>query len=238
MSTCKRCANEFDGNFCPNCGAAETLARINGKYILGEIGSVLNFNKGILYTIRELIIRPGESIRTFIQEDRNRLVKPVIFLILCSLIYSITQEVLHFEDGYVNAEMGESAITKIFAWVQSNYGYANIIMGVFIALWARILFRKSGFNIFEILILVFFVMGVGMLIYTFFGLAESASGLSILHFGGIIGFLYTGWAIGRFFNTGKFSGYVLGFLAYFIGFLNFTIVAVVIGALIDMINGL
>ena len=61
----------------------------------------LNFDRGILYTVRELLLRPGKTVRQFIQEDRNRLVKPIVFIIVCSLIYSLIQQVVRFEDGYV-----------------------------------------------------------------------------------------------------------------------------------------
>ncbi len=50
---------------------------------------MINFDKGIFYTIKELLIRPGENIPKFIHNDRNRLVKPLIFVIVCSLIYTI-----------------------------------------------------------------------------------------------------------------------------------------------------
>ncbi|MBX2844109.1 MAG: DUF3667 domain-containing protein [Flammeovirgaceae bacterium] len=130
----------------------KTLERINGKYIWNEISSVLNFDKGILYTIRELLLRPGKNIQIFILEDRNRLVKPIVFIIITSFIYTLAQQLLHFKD-YVNAGgFEESAITNIFGWIQKNYGYANILMAIFIAGWIKIFFRKYEYNFFEILI--------------------------------------------------------------------------------------
>lgn len=236
MNFCKNCNTEITQNYCPNCGIPVELTRINGQYIVKEIGNVLNFDKGILYTIRELILRPGVSIRKFIQEDRNRLVKPIIFLILSSLIYTIAQQTLHFEDGYVKADMGNSAVTKIFEWIQNNYGYANIFMGVFIAFCTKLFFRKSGFNIYEILILIFFTMGIGMLIYTIFGITESLTKFRILHIGGIIGAIYSIWAIGQFFDKQKASSYLKSFLSYFLGWLTSIIFVVIVGILIDLIN--
>ena len=212
------------------------LARINGQYIVNEIRSVLNFDKGLLYTIRELILRPGVNIRKFIQEDRNRLVKPIIFLIVCSLICTFTQQLLHFEDGYIKADVGDSAVTKIYEWIRTNLGYANIIMGLFIALWTKVLFRKSGFNIYEILILIFFTMGIGMLVYTLFGIAESLTKLKILHLGSLIGIIYSIWAIGRFFNRHKVSSYIKDFFSYFLGWMTSIILVTAIGILINLIN--
>ncbi|NNE28989.1 MAG: DUF3667 domain-containing protein [Saprospiraceae bacterium] len=236
MNTCKKCESEFQGNYCHNCGTPLTLRRINGKYILSEIGSLFNFEKGFLYTIRELIIRPGENIRIFIQEDRNRLVKPIIFLILCSLLYTLAQQAFQWEDGYVTGNIGESTVTNFLIWIQNNYGYANVFMGLFIGLWTRTMFRKSGFNIYENLIVIFFAMGIGMLIFAMFGIVVSVTGWKILPFGGIIGVLYAIWVIGSFFYKGKVSTYIKAFFAYFLGYFTFMILVVLIAFLIDLIS--
>ena len=71
MNKCKNCKLEKDNKFCPNCWNPKELKRIDKEYIISEIGSVLNFDKGILYTIKELLIRPGITIRKFIREDEN-----------------------------------------------------------------------------------------------------------------------------------------------------------------------
>ena len=166
MNNCKNCKTEVTKNYCPNCGTPITLPRINGRYIFKAITSVLNFDKGILLTIKEILIRPGQNVKHFIHEDRNRLVKPLIFIIICSLIYTVAQHLLHFEDAYVDyGEFEGSSVAKIFDWIKANYGYANILMAIFIAMWIKLFFRKYNYNFFEILILLCFVIGVSMLIY-------------------------------------------------------------------------
>ena len=226
-------------NYCSNCGTPVALKRINGQYILKEISSVLNFDKGILYTIRELLLRPGKNIQTFILEDRGRLVKPIIFIIITSLIYTLAQQFFHFEDGYVNAVgFEESATTKIFGWIQSNYGYANILMAIFIAGWIKVFFNKYEYNFFEILILLCFVMGIGMLIYTVFGIIESITKMQILQAGGMIGLIYTSWAIGRFFDNNKKVNYLKAFLSYLLGMITFFLGAIILGMGFDLIKGI
>lgn len=235
IDTCKNCSIQFQGEFCIQCGASRQLERISGKYIISEIGKVLNFDKGILFTIKELLIRPDISVKKFIHEDRNRLVKPIIFIIVCSLIYTLAQQIFHFEDGYVNAGGFDenSAKLYIFKWIQSNYGYSNILMAVFIVLWIKILFRKYDYNFFEILVLLLYLMGTGMLIYTCFGIFESATTFKVLHIGGLIGFIYISWAVGRFFDGNKKISFIKVAIAYFLGFLSFFIVALILGFSID-----
>ena len=237
LDQCKKCGEELKGDYCSKCGNPKTLKKINGSYIISEIVSVLNFDKGIFYTIKELLLRPGKNVQKFIHNDRNRLVKPIIFVIVCSLIYSITQQLLKFEDGYVSAGgFGDSAITKIYQWIQQNYGYANILMAVFIAGWIKLFFKKYKYNFFEIIILLCFTMGIGMLIYTTFGIIESITKIKVLHIGGIIGFIYISWAIGQFFDKTKKMNYLKGIFAYFLGMITFYFLVIIIGLVIDFMS--
>ena len=145
-TNCKNCKTEVNFNYCHHCGQPVILKRINGHYIIHEVEHVLHFEKGILYTIRELLIRPGENVKQFISENRSRLVKPIIFIIITSLAYSLINHYFHLEDGYVNySEQQQSTTGIFFKWVQAYYGYSNIIMGIFIAFWIKLFFRKYNY---------------------------------------------------------------------------------------------
>ena len=215
----------------------KTLDRIDGKYIWSQISSVINFDRGIFYTIRELIIKPGNTVREFLLYDRNRIVKPMVFLIVCSLVYTMFQQLLHFEDGYVNAGgFGDSAVSNIFNWIQKNYGYANILMSIFIAGCIKLFFKKYDYNFYEIIILLCFIMGVGMLIYTTFGILESITKIKILQIGAILAIIYTAWSIGQFFDSNKKINYLKGLFAYILGMITFYFLAVILGSGIDLIS--
>lgn len=233
---CKNCNFEVNSKFCPNCGQPTNLKRIDGHYIIHEIEHVLHFERGILYTIRELALNPGQSIRNYLSENRSRLVKPIIFIIITSLIYSLSINFFHVEDGYVKFE-GEKLTTsiKIFKWIQGHYGYANIIIGIFMAFWTKLFFKKHQFNFFEILILLCFIMGVGMIIFSFFALLEGITKVNLKGIGGMVGIVYSTWAIGHFFGKDKILNYVKAFFAYILGMLTFTFGAIFLGVLIDLI---
>ena len=231
---CKSCNTEITSKFCHECGHPATLHRIDGHYILHEIQHVLHFEKGILFTIRELITNPGQNIRFYLSENRSRLVKPIIFIILTSLIYSLANHFFHFEDGYVNyLDTQPSTTTKIFKWIQGHYGWSNIIMGIFIAFWTKLFFKKYDFNFFEILILLCFVMGIGMLIYSVFGIAQGITQMKLMQYAGLFGFSYSAWAIGQFFEKKKVISYIKAISAYLLGMLTFSLVAILIGTIID-----
>lgn len=65
LTNCKNCNHRVNDNFCSKCGQAVQLKRIDAHYIQHEIVHVLHFESGIFYTIKELLIRPGQNIRMF-----------------------------------------------------------------------------------------------------------------------------------------------------------------------------
>ena len=113
----------------------KTLDRIDGKYIWSQISMVTNFDSGIFYTTRELVIRPGHAVKEFLFHDRSRMVRPIVFLIICSLVYTIFQQLFHYDNGYSNLQgFEDSAVSTVMNWIQRNFGYANILMSIFIAI--------------------------------------------------------------------------------------------------------
>jgi hypothetical protein len=235
---CKNCNTEINSKFCPDCGQPASLKRIDGKYIIHEIEHVLHFERGILYTIRELITNPGQNIRNYLSENRSRLVKPIIFIIITSLIYSLTVSIFHIEDGYVKFEGDATKYTtqlKITKWIQSHYGYANLIMGVFTAFWIKLFFKKHKLNLFEIIIMLCFVMGMGMLIFSVFALLQGLTNLNLMSIGGMVGIAYCTWAIGHFYGKTQIINYVKAFFAYILGMITFILLATILGITIDLI---
>lgn len=88
---CKNCCSKIKGKYCPNCGQCATLKRIDKHYISHEIQHLLHFEEGFIYTVKELLTRSGNSIRMYLDENRNKHMKPVAFLIFTSLLYTIVE---------------------------------------------------------------------------------------------------------------------------------------------------
>lgn len=235
--TCSNCHTTIDNNFCGNCGHPVQIKRIDKDYVLHEIWHILHFDKGIFYTIKELLIRPGQNVKEFIASNRSRLVKPVIFIIITSLIYTLTSNFFHIEKGYVNFDGArQSAIGLIFAWIQHHYGYANIIMGMYIAFWAKLFFKRYDYNYFEILILLCFTMGIGMLIFSVFAIIEGLTKISLMNISGALSIVYVTWAIGQFFDQRKAVSYFKALAAYLLGMIVFACSLVLLGILIDLLK--
>jgi len=233
---CRNCNATVTGNFCSDCGQPLQINRVDWHYIVHEIQHVLHFEKGILYTIKELLLRPGTSINAFITTDRSRLVKPVLFIIVSSLIYTTIDHLFHIEQGYINYNDTKNSPSRlIYEWIQSHYGYTNIIMGLFIAFWLKLFYRVQGYNLFEILILLCFVMGMGMLIFSVFAIAEGLTGIHMMQISSILGLSYCCWAIGHFFDKKRIASYLKALGAYILGMATFSISVFALGLLVDFI---
>jgi hypothetical protein len=234
---CKNCKTELNSKFCPDCGQPTNLKRIDGHYIIHEIEHVLHFERGILYTVRELITKPGQNIRNYLSENRSRLVKPIIFIIVTSLIYTLISHFFHIEEEYVNYNgLEKSSIGTILKWIQGNYGYASILTGIFIAIWLKVFFRKYGYNFFELLIMLCFVQGISMLIFAVFAFAEGLLHFKLLNVAGIIGVIYVIWAIGNFFEAKKIGNYLKASISFLLGTITFYIIIFAIGITIDILT--
>ncbi|PSK91139.1 DUF3667 domain-containing protein [Taibaiella chishuiensis] len=237
IAICNSCQQDIPENYCSKCGTPARLKRIDRHYIQHEIEHILHLEKGIFYTVKELVVQPGESINTFILNNRNRLVKPIVFIIVTSLIYTVTNHFFHIEEGYLNFDKTNTAgINPVNQWVQHHYGYANIIMGVFIACWQKLFFRKYGYNFFELLIVLCFVQGVGMLLFSLFAIAEGLSHAHLLHYGGMLFMGYHAWAVGQFFEKNKFVNYLKAVGAYLLGIITFSICVLLLGFLLHAIH--
>lgn len=213
-----------------------TLDRIDSTYLWNEVRSVLNFDKGVFYTIREILLRPGLTVKHFLYRDRSQLVRPLVFIILCSLVYSLSQQIFGFEDGYVGLSFGEQpSVEAVFEWISTHYGYSNILISICMGIWLRLFFSKEGFNFYEILILLCYVVGVGMLFFAVIGIINSLIDLKILDKVFFLGVIYIIWAIANFFGQSRIMNYLKAVFAYFLAYITFSFAAILVGLILKFI---
>lgn len=83
---CINCAHAVAGpeqKFCPRCGQPTPVHRIDWHFLAHELEhSVLHMDRGILYSIRELMLRPGRLMRDYIDGRRGNHVKPLLLIMV------------------------------------------------------------------------------------------------------------------------------------------------------------
>lgn len=164
------CLHPNAGKFCPDCGRLIQVPRYSWSEMSGAQGDVL-FEKGFRRTLMGLFLHPGPSIRTFLFQDRNHLVKPTAYLLL-ALAFSLWAE------RYTQTAVACAADDTICQLIdQSATQIQAMLIGV-LALVYRLAFRKVGLSLWEyvagfcyivaqssilggLLSLLFYVLGLG-----------------------------------------------------------------------------
>ncbi|MFV0417797.1 MAG: DUF3667 domain-containing protein [Dysgonomonas sp.] len=204
---CKNCENMVNGAYCSHCGQSVHTGRINFHYVLHELQhSILHVDKGIFYTIKELIIRPGYAIRDYLSGKRVGHFKPFSFVIILGAIYGF---LVHFFNLYpevhIFSDVTVGTVDKnrvMFEWMYAHYSLIMFVIIPVSALSSYLVFRKSGYNYMEHVIIYSYITGIHiiilMAIYPLYYLTMS----SVVYFVTfIVTYFYNVWVLAQLFKT-------------------------------------
>lgn len=93
----------------------QALKRIKLTNLFEYLLNTVNLERGLLYSIRELLLRPGRSIREYLFEDRTKLTKPFKLLILIVSVATFLTLQITPKEGQTNFIEG----------IESGYFQAN-----------------------------------------------------------------------------------------------------------------
>lgn len=148
--TCKNCNHHFKGNFCPHCGQNAQVEAIGVKYFLHDIPhSVFHVDKGFLYTFKELLFRPGKTLRDYLAGKRVKHFRPFAYVILMATIYILLSGLIKkatvFLGGQtgVNVKFGEQS----FFWHYLSVFFFLMIPFASFATWLAL--RREKYNYWE-----------------------------------------------------------------------------------------
>ncbi|MFZ1686012.1 MAG: DUF3667 domain-containing protein [Flavobacteriales bacterium] len=90
MATCKNCGAPVSGAFCASCGQKASTERIGWHWLVHEVQhSIFHVDKGILFTLKELFIRPGRMLGDFLEGQRKRHFPPLSLMLVLAAVYSL-----------------------------------------------------------------------------------------------------------------------------------------------------
>ena len=227
MDTCKSCNEPVSGNYCQHCGSAVCLEKIDKKYFSSEIRDLIGAESNTISSFIKLLYSPGVCTLEFINQDRSKYVRPIVYLIFTSMIYTIVYNI--FGSG---ADVIDTSEYSTFDYVTDylvdlifiqNAGYSNLIINLILAFFLKRVFKKYGFNIYEILVLLCFISGTGNLVFSVFKIISyflPADMAAILD--GRVNMLigaYTIWGVGSFFDKKKAGSYIKVIVSYILVFI-------------------
>jgi hypothetical protein len=82
-ANCGRGADAPAQHYCPGCGQPTPAHRIDWHFLGHEIEhSVLHMDRGVLYTLKSLMLRPGQLIRDYLEGRRANHIKPFLLIMI------------------------------------------------------------------------------------------------------------------------------------------------------------
>lgn len=216
---CKNCHHNFEGKFCNNCGQTAHTHKIDFKSTLHEIQhSIFHVDKGILYTTKELFLKPGAAIRDYLDGKRVQHFKPFAYVFILSTVYALITKLSHKSTFLTNFLEGMSAGTKdgksksslilmgdAAHWMANHYAYTALLIIPFLSFASYICFRKEKYNYFQHLVLNAFVAGqrtavfLIFLPFTYF-IRDPELNESFDTFKAYVGIFLSFWIYYKFFN--------------------------------------
>ncbi|MBO2008108.1 DUF3667 domain-containing protein [Hymenobacter negativus] len=206
---CLNCDTPLTDKFCPHCGQSAATHRLSMGHLLHEIPhTIWHVDKGIFYTLRELLLRPGATILGYLQGQRARHFAPISLLLLVTGVTSFVAAKLHIGelaqtalDPNTVAELREANV-HASEWVMRYMGWLYVAAAPFIALFARRVLRRNGLNLAENLVAVLYVTAAGNLLslllmpaYYWARTGPSYAAMSLA--GSVVFTLYQTWAYGQ-----------------------------------------
>lgn len=96
--TCANCGNLFHGDYCNSCGQ-KIIGRFTGSHIWNALREdIIGLESGLLHTFKELWLRPGPMITSYIKGATKQYYSPLKYLILWTAVYLLTLAALNLPD--------------------------------------------------------------------------------------------------------------------------------------------
>lgn len=232
--TCLNCGNEAQQQYCSHCGQRTNVKRITFKESWYDFWSrVYGFDGMLPRTLRDLTLRPGIAAKNFITGNRVLYYGPVGYFFLMITLFLIMANLLEIDlrDLYgerqvrmlqaTNSGTGQEEFNRrILEFVTNNIRLMAFIVIPFNALASRyFVFRKSGLNFMEHMVLPLYLMGhlfwlniIGLIIYKISG-SLVINTLNTFAFCLFFGFGYAGLIT----YQAKWKAFSKGILTYFLG---------------------
>ena len=235
MENCKKCSDAINGNFCSNCGARTYIQRIDKSHIIHEFEHyVLHYEKGILFTLKELTFNPGNAIRNFINGDREHFYKPIAFLIITSGLYTLLDHYI----GYHPSEAAKILENSAKSFMREHVIYFSLLQILITSTVMKYIFyRKEIYNIYEYFIVLSYSSGMTISFSTIGILVSKLTHWeSAQYLVSFIGLFYGIWLLGQFMASVNYKGYIKAAGAKILSLIIFFILSSIVFTTLTILN--
>ena len=217
MQTCKNCGHRFEGKFCNNCGQTAETERIDFHFLKHEMPhSFFHIDAGLMYTSKQLFIRPGHAIREYLEGKRVKHIKPLSFILILAGFYILLSHLFHINLFNISIESGkgESSSFNLNEWFLAHFGWVTLALIPLYTVGTAVCFPGKGYNFVEYLVLNIFKAGqrliVQIVLLPFIFLIQKSLDLNtIVLYVYLIDLILNFWTNIQFFNQMKVSAVII-----------------------------
>ncbi|MEM7245445.1 MAG: DUF3667 domain-containing protein [Acidobacteriota bacterium] len=228
---CLNCDAPLLGRYCAQCGQDHRRARLQTRTILSDwLDSAFNFEATFWTTFRGMLRHPGQTAREYVDGRRKQHFHPFRYLLLTLLLYAAFLFLTGLKPTDVSSDLQPAHptmkqnefMTAYFGWVNRNFNFIMSSVIPVMALVLRFLFRASGLNYAEAMVLCSYVQGHSTVVITPLMLGgQHLFGISSL-WGMLASLIYQSWAIRGFYRTSWWKAvgaYLLSFTSWLMIFM-------------------
>ncbi len=159
MITCKNCGHSFEGKYCSNCRQAANTERITWHYLLHHIPHALfHIDRGLFYTAKELALRPGNTLREYLNGKREYHFNPFVYLFLIGGFTSLFYVSFHIQPP--NLEINLSKIEAFSNTIAYKYfAFVGLLFITLLTITDYFFYYKKKYSIPELIVVNTFQVG-------------------------------------------------------------------------------
>lgn len=144
---CANCHQDYTGNFCPYCSQKAGLGKVTWASVTKGISIVYGMDsRSLLYSLLQLLLRPGYLISDYINGERQSSFPPVKMLLLVAIIYGLILHWTGLRRVPSDPEKDFEFIREFALWFNNNPGWGQLIKCAFLILPTWLFFRYSPRN--------------------------------------------------------------------------------------------
>lgn len=237
---CKNCGETVQDQYCGHCGQNSNVDQITLSSLLHELSeSVFQINRGFLYTVKELLKRPGNSIDEYLNGRRKRYYKPIAYVLTLSTLYFLVTQITGqntwmddlvsgFSKGAYEAGNG-TEIPPVLNWFAKNFAFTTLLLLPVFSLASFLSFRGWGRNYLEHFVINSYITGQQAIFYALVALINTFVSSEMMEsFPFLIAFSYAGWVFWQFFKEGNRVVNLLRSILTYVLYLIFSLVLLLV----------
>lgn len=225
---CRNCGRQVTGAFCAECGQ-EAYARLSFRSLFRDsVSRLFDLDGGFLHTLVALTVRPGETIRQYVDGRRKPLTHPVTYCFLLVTLYALTINFLDVQISIAQTAEFSETERRVYHIIHGLLAYM-----IFLALWPvaalqRYLFRARDRSVAETYTCCLYAFGHINLLGTGFAAAGALASPVALTALLVLQLAYYVWALRGFYLEPR-APILRGLAVYITGFVVTNLLSLILG---------